>query len=422
MTNLGKIISHKDYENFAGPDWPSYQSIIDQQHITNNDIQNEVDNFVMLMKQTYQELTLPGSELAASNQQRQNQIFFDKKKVNIDQRCSVPWNTLGINSNGEIFICVSPSWIPKFVGNIQKINNIYEALNSETALQIRNEIVNNRYFYCNNQICNFFKNTPSELYNTEPDDHQSLVALPPSIDDQLHVTAIPGDLIFDFDYTCNFKCPSCRTELINNNKHHVIRKINDNIVDKIKTLVIDQIENQPISIRWCGGEPFISESYLTLMNYILDTGKTNIKHIIQTNGSYLKSKQDLLQKLLPSTQEVRISFDAATAATYHKIRVNGQWNLLLDNVRWFQQFVTKNNFPTQVSADFVVQSDNYREIPLFVELCAQLGIDHINFQKMWNWGTWPKDIFDSKNVYNPQHPNFPELQDIFKQINREIVL
>jgi MoaA/NifB/PqqE/SkfB family radical SAM enzyme len=249
-----------------------------------------------------------------------------------------------------------------------------------------------------------------------------LVALPPSIDDQLHVTAIPGDLIFDFDYTCNFKCPSCRTELINNNKHHVIRKINDNIVDKIKTLVIDQIENQPISIRWCGGEPFISESYLTLMNYILDTGKTNIKHIIQTNGSYLKSKQDLLQKLLPSTQEVRISFDAATEATYKKIRVNGQWDLLLDNVRWFKQFVSKNNFYTQISADFVVQLDNYREIPLFVELCAQLGIDNINFQKMWNWGTWPQAVFDSKNVYNPTHSKFAELQDIFKQINREMVL
>ena len=291
------------------------------------------------------------------------------------------------------------------------------------ALKIRNEIVNNRYFYCNNQICSFFKHVPSDSYNTQPDnDHQSIVALPDRIDDQLQVTAIPSNLIFDFDYTCNFKCPSCRTELINNNKHHVIRNINNNIVDKIKTLVIDQIENQPISIRWCGGEPFISESYLDLMNYILAAGKTNIRHIIQTNGSYLQSKKDLLQRLLPSTQEVRISFDAATEATYHKIRVNGQWNLLLDNVRWFKQFVSKNNFPTQVSADFVVQLDNYREIPLFVELCTQLGIAHINFQKMWNWGTWPQDTFDSKNVYNPQHPKFPELQDIFKQINREILL
>jgi hypothetical protein len=30
--------------------------------------------------------------------------------------------------------------------------------------------------------------------------------------------------------------------------------------------IIDKIENQPIDIRWCGGEPFISEVYLDLMD------------------------------------------------------------------------------------------------------------------------------------------------------------
>lgn len=422
MTDLAKMISYKDYKTFAGPDWPSYQAIIEQKPISDNSIRQEVDKFVKMMTQTYQELTLPGSQLAWSNQQRQRQIFFDKK-TNIEHSCDLPWNTLGINANGEIFICNSPSWIPKFVGNIQKIDNIYDALNSDIALKIRNEIIKNRYFYCNNEICSFFKNIPVEFYNTQPDnDSQSLVELPNRIDDQLKVSAIPNNIIFDFDYTCNFKCPSCRTELINNNKHHVIRKINDNIVDKIKTLIIDKIDTQPISIRWCGGEPFISESYLSLMNYILDAGKENIQHIIQTNGSYLQTKQDLLQRLLPSTQDLRVSFDAASEATYHKIRINGQWELLLDNVRWLIQIVSKNNFRTKITADFVVQLDNYKEIPLFVELCAQLGIEHINFQKMWNWGTWPQDVFDSKNIYNPKHSKFYELQNIFKQINREILV
>ena len=418
---LSKIIGLKDYLVFAGPDWPSYQDIVNQRSVSDEVIQQEVDEFVRMMTQTYQELTLPGEELAENNQQRQRQIFFDKKLTS-SNRCRVPWNTMGINANGEIFICSSPSWIPKFVGNILQINDIYDALNSDLALKIRNEISNNRYFYCNTKICGFFRDIPSELYNTQPHGDQSLVALPSQNNDQLQVNAIPTNLIFDFDYTCNFKCPSCRTELINNNKRHVIRNINNNIVDKIRTLVIDQIENQPISIRWCGGEPFISEPYLTLLDYIATTGKTNIQHIIQTNGSYLKSKQYLLEKLLPVTQELRISFDAATESTYKQIRVNGQWDLLLDNVRWVKQFINKNNFSTRLSADFVVQLDNFKEIPLFVELCDQLGIEHINFQKMWNWGTWPQDVFDRKNVFNPQHSDFAELQDIFKQINREIIL
>jgi MoaA/NifB/PqqE/SkfB family radical SAM enzyme len=185
--------------------------------------------------------------------------------------------------------------------------------------------------------------------------------------------------------------------------------------------VIDQIQSQPIEIRWGGGEPFISDVYIELLEYILATGKQNIKHIIQTNGSYLQSKSDMLEKLLPTLQELRISFDAATEETYKKIRVNGQWNQLLDNVRWLQDIIQKKQHPLQLTADFVVQLDNYKEIPMFVELCDQLGMTKVNFQKMWNWGTWTAEVFKQNNIYNPDHPQYNELVEIFKQVDRKIL-
>jgi hypothetical protein len=69
---------------------------------------------------------------------------------------------------------------------------------------------------------------------------------------------------------------------------------------------------------------------------------------------------------------------------------------------------------TEIVADFVVQVDNYKEIPQFVELCNQLGIKRINWQKMWNWGTWPQNEFDQKNIYNSKHPDYNELAKVFK--------
>jgi MoaA/NifB/PqqE/SkfB family radical SAM enzyme len=201
----------------------------------------------------------------------------------------------------------------------------------------------------------------------------------------------------------------------------VIRPINDQIVDKIKQLVIDQIQSQPVEITWCGGEPFISDVYSELLEYILSTGKQNIRHVIQTNGSYLKAKSDMLIKLLPTLNTLKISFDAATEETYKKIRVNGQWNQLLENVRWVQDVIKQNQYPLTITADFVVQLDNFKEIPAFVELCEQLGITTINFQKMWNWGTWSHEIFAKKNIYSPDHPQYNELVEIFKQSNREIL-
>jgi MoaA/NifB/PqqE/SkfB family radical SAM enzyme len=416
--NLKKIISQSDYKTFAGPDWPSINDVISGIPAADPDIQREVDEFVGMMLQTYSDITIDGSILAKNNQLRQKQIFFDKNYHEYP-RCHVPWNTMGVNNNGEVFVCSSPSWIPKFVGNILHVDNIYDVLNSESARRIRQEIVAGRYFYCNNHICSFFGQVSPEKYHSDSrSDHMPLEFVN---HDQLLVSEIPKNLIFDFDYTCNFRCPSCRTELINNNKHHVIRSINNQLVTKIKHLVIDQIQSQPVEIRWCGGEPFISDVYIELLEYILTTGKQNIKHIIQTNGSYLQSKSEMLEKLLPTLQELRISFDAATVETYKKIRVNGQWNQLLKNVQWVQDIIQKNQHPIRLTADFVVQIDNYKEIPAFVKLCDQLGITNINFQKMWNWGTWTTEVFDQKNIYNPDHPQYKELVEVFKQANRKIL-
>lgn len=416
--NLKKIIGLSDYKTFAGPSWPSLDDIISGIPAADPLIQKEVEEFVDMMKQTYFDITIDGTILANNNQQRQKQIFFDKN-YHEHPICHVPWNTMGVNNNGEVFICSSPSWIPKFVGNILHADDVYDVLNSESAQRIRQEIIAGRYFYCNNQICNFFGQVDPKKYHSAPQlDHQPLEFVS---QEQLLVSEIPKNLIFDFDYTCNFRCPSCRTDLINNNKHHVIRSINDQIVTKIKHLVIDKIQSQPIEIRWGGGETFISDVYVELLEYILATNKQNIKHIIQTNGSYLRSKSEMLEKLLPTLQELRISFDAATEATYKKIRINGQWNQLLENVKWVQHIIEKNQHPLRLTADFVVQLDNYKEIPAFVKLCDQLGINKINFQKMWNWGTWPTEIFDQKNIYNPDHPQYNELVEVFKLADRKIL-
>lgn len=416
--SLKKIISWADYKTFAGPDWPSLDDIISGVPSQDLSIQNEVDEFVAMMKQTYSEITLSGEILAKNNQQRQNQIFFDKN-YHARPGCQVPWTTMSVNSNGEVFLCSCSSWVPVSAGNILNAADIYDILNSESAQRIRQEINAGRYFYCNNQICSFFgKINPTDYQSTPQTDHAPMSWVN---QDQSMVSSIPRNLIFEFDYTCNFRCPSCRTDLVNNNKHHVIRPINDQIVSKIKHLVIDQIQSQPVEITWCGGEPFISDVYSELMEYILSTGKQNIRHVIQTNGSYLKAKSETLNKLLPTLDTLRISFDAATEETYKKIRVNGQWNQLLENIQWLQDLIQQNQYPLKITADFVVQLDNYKEIPAFIKLCENLGITVINFQKMWNWGTWPAEVFAEKNIYNPNHPHYDELVEIFKQSDREIL-
>ena len=410
-----QIVDPKSYKQFAGASWPTYEEFIAGVEPNDPIINQELNEFIDVMRTRYNNLRLDdGTKLAQENQLRQGQIFYAKRVAGLG--CRVPWETMGINSNGEVFVCHSPTWVPKFVGNIREATDIYSILNSDIAQDIRREIANNRYYYCNNTLCSFFANKDPQSYAVNTQDTEPS---PRTYTENLLVTEIPKNLIFDFDYTCNFKCPSCRTELINWNDHHLIRPINNQIADKIKHLVIDQIGDQPITIRWAGGEPFISEVYLDIFSYIIQTGKLNIQNVIQTNGSYLRSK--VVTGLLPYISELRISFDAGTAETYAKTRVNGNWHKLLENVRYIKEQIEEVHSNTRLTADFVVQADNYHEIPEFVRICNELGINNINLQKMWNWGTWSAEEFARKNIYNSEHPDYEKLKQAFADAGQQIL-
>jgi len=417
--DLKFYVLKKDYNNFAGSNWPSYNDYINGITVESPEIQKEIDQFAEMMKETYQSLTLDRETLADSNALRQQHQFHNKNYT--PNGCRIPWDFLGINANGNAYICVSPSWIPKFVGNIVEAEDVWQILNSETAQKIRQEIYHGRYYYCNNKICSFFGAVESTKYNFAPASANDLEPLVFESRPEYQVTEIPKTITFDFDYTCNFQCPSCRTQVINNNKHHVIRSINNQIVKNIKTKIIDKIDNQSVNICWAGGEIFISEPYLELFKYIIRTKKSNITHSISTNGSYLLKKKDLVIDMLPYLDVLRISFDAASAETYSKVRVGGQWKTLIENVKWLCQYVKEHKHQVHLVADFVVQQQNYQEIPMFVELMESLGIENFNFQKMWNWGTWPMEEFKQHNVYDREHPKYNELIEIFQSIGRPIV-
>lgn len=407
---LATIIDPRDYKTFAGPDWPSYADLIAGNCGSTADIQAEVQDFIRMMQENYQARVLHGDAVAQANQRRQQQVFFSKQYSGA--HCTVPWNTMGINSNGDVFICLSPSWVPRFVGNILECEDIYDVLNSDLARSIRQEILQGDYTYCNHRLCGFFGDIPPDQYVTQGPEKQ-----PSPVNKSLatHVDRIPKNIILDFDYTCNFVCPSCRTELINHNNDHVVAPINDRIAQKIKTLIIDRITDESVTIRWCGGEPFISRVYTDLMHYICSKELNHVRHTLQTNGSYLKKKSDLVCALLPSMENIRVSFDAACAETYQRVRVNGQWHQLLDNVRWLREQINQRAPSCRLEADFVVQLDNYREVPAFVKLCDELGVDHINWQKMWNWDTWSPVEFSRRNIYNDQHPLYSELTQVFAE-------
>ena len=349
--------------------------------------------------------------------QRKNNdhAIYDKQVYDLP-RCPNPWESLVINQFGSTYICVSPAWLPKSIGTITDYDDIFSLLNSYEARSIRSEIDLNRYSYCNQKICGYLTAPNAKSHYQPPSDDGNFKLLTEDqFTDTSVVTKLPKEICFDFDYTCNFKCPSCRIDMINHNQGPM-NKINKSLVEKIKTLIIDRYieENIPLTIRWAGGEPLVSHAYLSIWEYIVERKAGNIKNIIQTNGSYLKKRHRLVKDFLPYINQLRISFDAGSAETYSKIRVNGSWEELLDNCKYIKDLIVQQDLKIDLTSDFVVQLDNFEEIPQYITMAKSLGFNHINLTKMWNWDTWSPEEFTKLNISDPAHPRHDELKKIIK--------
>ena len=285
-----------------------------------------------------------------------NQTLFDKHALPDLPRCDLPWKEIVVNQYGTTYNCASPAWLPKSIGSILDYDNIFDLLNSHEARAIRSEIDLGRYSYCNSNICmhlNLKKH--KELYSNTPTAEQDLILLSTSqFTETSIIDQLPTDICFDFDYTCNFKCPSCRLDVINHNQGPM-SKINQQLVAKIKTMILDQYIDAPLQIRWAGGEPFVSHAYLELWEHIVKIGNKNIRNTIQTNGSYLKKRDQLLEKFIPYVDNIRVSFDAGTADTYNKIRLNGDWLTLIENCTYIRKLIDQSKESTTLSSDFVIQ-------------------------------------------------------------------
>lgn len=360
--------------------------------------------------------------------QRKNNDYtlFDKHATNLI-RCTNPWQKLVINEFGLTYICSSPAWLPKSIGSILDYTDIFDLLNTYEARSIRSEVATNRYTYCNQKICNHLSliNVQSKIRSISDATPEDFVLLNENqFTASSKVTNLPSEICLDFDYTCNFKCPTCRTDIIN---HNMGPRMADNqaMVEKIKQLVIDRYtrEDAPVTIRWAGGEPFISHAYLALWDYIVSTGNTKIRNIIQTNGSYLIKRSYLLEKFLPYIDQLRVSFDAGTAETYESIRVNGEWSTLLDNCRYVRKLIdSKEGISLELISDFVVQLENYKEIPQYIDTAKSLGFTTINLSKMWNWGTWSDKEFAQRNISDIAHPDYHLMVEIISKYNADKIV
>lgn len=115
---------------------------------------------------------------------------------------------------------------------------------------------------------------------------------------------------------------------------------------------------------------------------------------------------ELWRTLAPASRQVRtahISVDAATAATYERNRRGGSWETLQRNLAFVSDLRRRGELRF-VTLSFVVQANNFQEMPAFVELVERFGFDLAYFHKLRNWGSYSREEYWLRAVHEPSNP------------------
>lgn len=119
-----------------------------------------------------------------------------------------------------------------------------------------------------------------------------------------------------------------------------------------------------------GGEPLINKHTLDALRLANARG---IKTAMSTNGRLLTPD------VAAAVDYLRVSLNAGTAAQHHKTNHAGEgagdWDIIVQNIA-----AAVPHTRGDIGLAFVLDADNYPDIPAFIDLAAELGVDFVHIR------------------------------------------
>jgi MoaA/NifB/PqqE/SkfB family radical SAM enzyme len=318
--------------------------------------------------------------------------------------CGNPFTTLEIHDNVGFVCC--PSWLPnKIELNDTSLKNVY---NSEPIVDIRNSILDGSFKYCNKELCPHL----SRLLNYGATSGPIHLKSNSNYTTPIIEPTTPTTILMNFDRTCNYKCPSCRVDLIVESSKGIERI--EKTIEEIDTYYSANVKTLYITGT---GDPFVSVSFRNYLRNFNPKKYPKLTSIhFHTNASmWTKEMWDSMPNVHKYVTTCEISIDAGTQNTYeNKTRLGGKWDTLINNLK----FISTINTLKSVKTSFVVQDSNYMEMETFYNLMYSIFGKKVNvfFGKITNWGTFSEGEFKLKQIWDINHPEHELFKKEFNKI------
>lgn len=314
--------------------------------------------------------------------------------------CRSPFEYVHIQANGDVYPCC-PSKFGKIIGNVNTMS-LREAWNSPEANAVRESILDGSYKFCNAQACEYLRDGNARGKALSP---------PPLVDwakkqRLLDPGETPSVVNFSFDRSCNLECDYCRKEVFRPNaqQREVIARIDTNIF-------ASSLDDTERIILLGEGDPFASPFYKEKLCHYDWSRHPKLKIKIQTNGLLLTPTMwNSIARSHQAIDWISVSVDAADGETY-RLNRGGDFNLLLRNLDFIANLRALGHIE-RLFVNFLVQANNFRQMPAFARLGQQLGCDLIEFQRLENWGTYDEPAYRARAIHEEFHPQHEEFKHV----------
>lgn len=268
-------------------------------------------------------------------------------------KCKAPFNNMYFTVHGN----VAPCWLQ--VGYLEKwskTKSISDIWFGEKYNQIRQDLENDVY--------------KNKCLTCKKDMDDNVWPLAKAYD-QFPVNKYPSLIEIELSNQCNLECIMCSGELSsgirkNREKLPPLPQVYDDSFNEQLREFIPHLEE----LRINGGEPFAQKLVLDLCDIVAEI-KPDLKVNIATNGTvYNKRVQHILDN---NNIHINISIDSLIKQRYEEIRINGDFDVLMDNVKTFHRYVKANNRKLCIMVN--PMRNNWDEMMDFVAFCDNLNVD-----------------------------------------------
>lgn len=318
---------------------------------------------------------------------------FYKDKEMKEYFCPIPFQKMYLYERSSTLCC--PQYMGSMSIGIVSELSVDELWNSPLARQMRQSVIDGSYCFCDFDICTEKKLMKRDALNDKWKRHIE--------EESTIVENGPEILTIGIDRSCNLICKMCRSNKIDRFEEAGVKASYDKIINycwkNCKTLVMNG-----------SGEVFYGPNDIKLLENITSENFPALETIqIATNGvlfneynwnriSYLADQYRI---------EVMLSVDAYTEETYNKIRINGVFRALQDNLRMISELRQQDKIQ-YFELRFCVQNDNWREMEDFVHWAEELSADKLWFQVL-------RGMNAAENIHDPNHEHYKEFVEQVKK-------